>query len=168
VHQTAFFNSPNAWKSRGNKSRQYAGFLGTSHSMAIGWNSVGHMYTGNVFSELAHRAHDQQIGMLSGVLKYAANSPDVPLCDFHILGLSNNKHVLSRHVHAGVAQWFRQQPKEFLVRHAGQWNSKCLWFFLTVAIRSPINIRKWGLNCIASYTLGVCIYIRYVNLGFCL
>lgn len=46
--------------------------------------------------------------------------------------------------------------------------SKCLRFFMVVAVRSHINIRKRVPAVFASYTLGVHIYIytRYVNLCF--
>jgi len=49
------------------------------------------MHPGHPFSELAQRAQDQQTAMLWEVLKYAANSPEVPLCDFHIFGLSKKE-----------------------------------------------------------------------------
>ena len=174
MNQRAFFNGPNARKSHGFMSRQYAGCLSTSHSMIIISNSVGHMHPGHAFSELAQRAQDQQTAMLCEVLKYAANSPDVLLCDFHILVPSKKEHVLSSCVQVGVAQWIRQQPIELSVRWdtptcaSMELPSQCLRFFMTVAVRSPINIRKRVPAVFASYTLGIYIYVYtgYVNLCF--
>jgi hypothetical protein len=119
--------------------------------------------------ELAQTDQDQQTAMLWEVLKYAANSPDVLLYDFHIFGLSKKKHALSRRMQVGVAQWIRQQPVEFLIR----WDtptcasmellSKCLRVFNDRSITFIHQHPQTGSSCICLiYIRG--IYTGYVNL----
>ena len=147
-------------------SRQYEGCLSTSHSMTISSNSVGHMQPGQAFNELAQRTQDQQTAKLWEVLKYAANNPDVPLCDFHILGLSKKKHVLSSRVQVGVAQWIIQQPIELLVRWdtptcaSRELLSQCLRFFYDCSSTFTHQHPQTGPSCICLiYIRGIYIYI---------
>jgi hypothetical protein len=65
-------------------------------------------------------AHDQLNATLWAVLKLAANSPNVPLCHFHILEKLKKdlKCTLGNAVQQAVVQWFRKKSNSLQIGHA--------------------------------------------------